>query len=58
MARKPAATETVVETPNVVIQEQPVEEARPVSAQTLAEMEAGRATLAAIAASSKAETEK
>lgn len=58
MARKPTTAETVSETPNVVIQEQTVEETRPLSAQTLAEMEAGRATLAAIAASSKAETEK
>ena len=62
MARKPVTvTEDAVETAEaveVVVQEQAVaEEARPLSPQTLAEMEAGRKALAAHAASSKAETE-
>lgn len=41
----------------VKIEETPVEEARPMSAATLAEMEAGRQALAAHAASAKAEKE-
>lgn len=57
MARKPytanavaeavVTEETVSETPEVVVVEQaPVEEERKLSAQTLAEMEAGRKSLA------------
>jgi hypothetical protein len=59
MARKPVTVaEDAVETVEVVVQEQaPAEEARPLSPQTLAEMEAGRKALAAHAASAKAETE-
>lgn len=59
MARKPVTVaEDAVEPVEVVVQEQALaEEARPLSPQTLAEMEAGRKALAAHAASAKAETE-
>lgn len=59
MARKPVTVaEEAVEAVEVVVQEQAVvEETRPLSPQTLAEMEAGRKALADHAASAKAETE-
>jgi hypothetical protein len=55
MARKPATIAEDTQATEVVVQEQVVEEVRTPSAQTLAEMEAGRASLAARAASEKAE---
>jgi hypothetical protein len=55
MARKPATITEDTQSTEVVVQEQVVEEVRTPSAQTLAEMEAGRAALAARAASEKAE---
>jgi hypothetical protein len=55
MARKPATITEDTQSTEVVVQEQVVEEVRIPSAQTLAEMEAGRAALAARAASEKAE---
>jgi hypothetical protein len=57
MARKTATIEEeAVETVEVVVNEQPAQEAeRPLSPQTLAEMEAGRQALADRAASAKAE---
>lgn len=55
MARRPATIAEEPQTTEVVVQEQVVEEVRTPSAQTLAEMEAGRASLAARAASEKAE---
>jgi len=55
MARKPATIMEDTQSTEVVVQEQVVEEVRTPSAQTLAEMEAGRAALAARAASEKAE---
>lgn len=59
MARKPVTvTEESNEATEVVVVEQAAPEAeRPLSPQTLAEMEAGRKALAAHAASAKAETE-
>lgn len=60
MARKPATIEEgAIEATEVVVNEQPAQEAeRPLSPQTLAEMEAGRKALADRAASAKAETEQ
>ncbi len=59
MARKPVTVEETVEATEVVVSEQaPVEAERPLSPQTLAEMEAGRKALAERAASAKAETEQ
>ena len=59
MARKPVTVEETVEATEVVVSEQaPVEVERPLSPQTLAEMEAGRKALADRAASAKAETEQ
>lgn len=59
MARKPVTVEETVEATEVVVSEQaPVEAERPLSPQTLAEMEAGRKALADRAASAKAETEQ
>jgi hypothetical protein len=55
MARKLATITEDTQSTEVVVQEQVVEEVRTPSAQTLAEMEAGRAALAARAASEKAE---
>lgn len=55
MARKPATITEDTQSTEVVVQEQIVEEVRTPSAQTLAEMETGRAALAARAASEKAE---
>lgn len=59
MARKPiTVTEENIEAVEVAVVEQAAPEAeRPLSPQTLAEMEAGRKALAAHAASAKAETE-
>lgn len=57
MAIKKSVTSDVTETPEVVIVEtavEVIEEAKP-SAQTLAEMEAGRAALVARAESARAE---
>lgn len=54
MAKKPAVTSEVEETPEVIITEQaPAEEVRPLSAQTLAEMEAGREALRQHAANAR-----
>lgn len=58
MARKSATITEDTQSTEVVVQEQVVEEVRTPSAQTLAEMEAGRAALAARAASEKAETKQ
>jgi hypothetical protein len=59
MARKPVTVEETVEATEVVVSEQaPAEAERPLSPQTLAEMEAGRKALAERAASAKAETEQ
>lgn len=54
MAKKPVVTE---ETAAPEVTPEVTEEEAPLSASTLAEMEAGRATLAAFAASMQAETE-